>query len=298
MISTNTTSGSWSVILDSASKPSCARMTSQPAWFKKISALRRMVLLSSMTITLTPFNLSLSTRSSSRIAGRAAPAASLGTKHYGTCATIFSAIRTHRTTQNKKGVASQRPFAPADAGQALLPGFLAGISLDTCHGPHGAHDRIRQGRDAHELPHAHIGEGQGDTEATMRRTYLIINDINLVGQAGDALLHVDFLDPLAVAMFAVVHRHAENGQLAVRHDDFVDLGRFAGALGQILANGFHRLGKTPIFGQLVFRRIQTLHADHVAVIAQVACGFVTADPFACAQRALQTRLQCLDRVLL
>ena len=54
MMSQNMMSGECSTILDSASKPSSASMTSQPACFKNISALRRIVLLSSITITLTP----------------------------------------------------------------------------------------------------------------------------------------------------------------------------------------------------------------------------------------------------
>src|SRR3990167_2171509 len=45
------TSGAWSLTLDKASKPSSARTTSYPPCFRKISALRRMVLLSSMTRT-------------------------------------------------------------------------------------------------------------------------------------------------------------------------------------------------------------------------------------------------------
>src|SRR5690606_39826273 len=47
-------SGSWSAILASASKPSSASSTSQPACFRKISALRRIVLLSSITSTFRP----------------------------------------------------------------------------------------------------------------------------------------------------------------------------------------------------------------------------------------------------
>ena len=54
MMSTNTMSGWWSVILASASNPSSARITVQPACNRKISALRRMVFESSITITLTP----------------------------------------------------------------------------------------------------------------------------------------------------------------------------------------------------------------------------------------------------
>ena len=56
MMSTNTRSGWWSAIFASASKPSSARMTVQPACSRKISALRRMVFESSITITLTPDN--------------------------------------------------------------------------------------------------------------------------------------------------------------------------------------------------------------------------------------------------
>src|SRR5690606_7740333 len=47
-------SGSLSAILASASKPSSARITWQPDCFRKISALRRIVLLSSITITFRP----------------------------------------------------------------------------------------------------------------------------------------------------------------------------------------------------------------------------------------------------
>src|SRR5690606_5667622 len=47
-------SGSLSAILASASKPSSARITWQPDCFRKISALRRIVLLSSITITFNP----------------------------------------------------------------------------------------------------------------------------------------------------------------------------------------------------------------------------------------------------
>src|SRR5690606_4988062 len=54
MMSTKITSGRWSVILASASKPSSASSTLQPAWVRKISALRRIVLLSSITITFSP----------------------------------------------------------------------------------------------------------------------------------------------------------------------------------------------------------------------------------------------------
>ena len=51
MMSQKTTSGCQSLILASASKPSSARSTSWPACLRKISALRRMVLLSSTTST-------------------------------------------------------------------------------------------------------------------------------------------------------------------------------------------------------------------------------------------------------
>src|SRR5215475_14997211 len=54
MMSTKMMSGSWSVILERASNPSSARITWQPACARKISALRRMVLESSITITFTP----------------------------------------------------------------------------------------------------------------------------------------------------------------------------------------------------------------------------------------------------
>ena len=54
MMSTKMRSGWWSAIFASASKPFSARITWQPACMRKISALRRMVLLSSITITRTP----------------------------------------------------------------------------------------------------------------------------------------------------------------------------------------------------------------------------------------------------
>src|SRR5258706_15010075 len=54
MISTKMRSGWWSAILARASKPLSARMPWPPAGMRNISALRRMVLLSSMTITRTP----------------------------------------------------------------------------------------------------------------------------------------------------------------------------------------------------------------------------------------------------
>src|SRR5687768_4940617 len=47
-------SGAWSLTLARASKPSSASTTWWPPCARKISALRRMVLLSSMTSTLTP----------------------------------------------------------------------------------------------------------------------------------------------------------------------------------------------------------------------------------------------------
>src|SRR5712691_11842465 len=56
-MSTKMISGWWSVILASASKPSSARITLQPACTRKISALRRIVFESSITITLTPARL-------------------------------------------------------------------------------------------------------------------------------------------------------------------------------------------------------------------------------------------------
>jgi len=59
MMSTKMMSGLCSVILASASKPSVAVTTSQPAFFSSVSALRRMVLLSSITITFT-FNCKVS----------------------------------------------------------------------------------------------------------------------------------------------------------------------------------------------------------------------------------------------
>jgi hypothetical protein len=46
--------GWWSFTLDSASKPFSARMTWQPACVRKISALRRIVFESSITMTFLP----------------------------------------------------------------------------------------------------------------------------------------------------------------------------------------------------------------------------------------------------
>src|SRR5512145_602029 len=54
MMSTNTMSGWWSAIFDSASKPSTAVYTSQPSFDSSVSAVRRIVLLSSMTSTFRP----------------------------------------------------------------------------------------------------------------------------------------------------------------------------------------------------------------------------------------------------
>src|SRR5690554_6848584 len=50
MISTKMISGWVSAILASASKPSVAVITVQPTFFSKVSAVRRMVLLSSITM--------------------------------------------------------------------------------------------------------------------------------------------------------------------------------------------------------------------------------------------------------
>ena len=57
------TSGWWSAIFESASKPSSASTTWHPACTKKISALRRIVLLSSMIITLMPLRFATSANS-------------------------------------------------------------------------------------------------------------------------------------------------------------------------------------------------------------------------------------------
>src|ERR1700728_4474521 len=56
MMSTNTMSGWWSAILASASKPSIAVKTSHPSFDSSVSAVRRIVLLSSMTRTLSPWS--------------------------------------------------------------------------------------------------------------------------------------------------------------------------------------------------------------------------------------------------
>src|SRR5581483_5190392 len=57
MMSTKMTSGLRSLILDSASKPSTAVATSAPSFFSRVSAVRRMVFESSMTITFSPTRL-------------------------------------------------------------------------------------------------------------------------------------------------------------------------------------------------------------------------------------------------
>src|SRR6185312_8460119 len=59
MMSTNTMSGWWSAILARASNPSIAVNTSQPSFCSRVSAVRRMVLLSSITRTLRPWSLVL-----------------------------------------------------------------------------------------------------------------------------------------------------------------------------------------------------------------------------------------------
>src|SRR5215472_13620816 len=59
MMSTNTMSGWWSAILASASKPSMAVNTSQPSLARRVSAVRRIVLLSSITSTLRPWSFEL-----------------------------------------------------------------------------------------------------------------------------------------------------------------------------------------------------------------------------------------------
>src|SRR5580658_5601386 len=59
MMSTKTMSGWWSAILARASKPSMAVKTSQPSFARRVSAVRRMVLLSSMTSTLRPWSFEL-----------------------------------------------------------------------------------------------------------------------------------------------------------------------------------------------------------------------------------------------
>src|SRR6185437_9931768 len=56
MMSTNTMSGWWSAILASASKPSIAVKTSHPSLARSVSAVRRIVLLSSITRTLRPWS--------------------------------------------------------------------------------------------------------------------------------------------------------------------------------------------------------------------------------------------------
>src|SRR5579872_108214 len=56
MMSTNTMSGWWSAIFASASKPSIAVKTSHPSLARRVSAVRRIVLLSSITRTLRPWS--------------------------------------------------------------------------------------------------------------------------------------------------------------------------------------------------------------------------------------------------
>ena len=57
MMSTNMMSGWWSAIFDSASNPSIAVMTWQPSFVSSVSAVRRIVLLSSTTRILSPLRL-------------------------------------------------------------------------------------------------------------------------------------------------------------------------------------------------------------------------------------------------
>src|ERR1700729_995882 len=59
MMSTKTISGWWSAILERASKPSTAVNTSHPSLVRSVSAVRRMVLLSSITRTLRPVSFGL-----------------------------------------------------------------------------------------------------------------------------------------------------------------------------------------------------------------------------------------------
>src|ERR1700730_14046380 len=59
MMSTKTISGWWSAILDSASNPSTAVKTSQPSLVSSVSAVRRIVLLSSITRTFNPVSFGL-----------------------------------------------------------------------------------------------------------------------------------------------------------------------------------------------------------------------------------------------
>src|SRR6185437_300209 len=56
MMSTNTMSGWWSAIFASASKPSIAVNTSHPSLARSVSAVRRIVLLSSITRTFRPWS--------------------------------------------------------------------------------------------------------------------------------------------------------------------------------------------------------------------------------------------------
>src|SRR2546423_12292703 len=72
MMSTKMRSGWWSAILASASKPLSARITWHPACMRKISALRRIVLLSSITITRTPARL-LGSATLSLVSWRSSP---------------------------------------------------------------------------------------------------------------------------------------------------------------------------------------------------------------------------------
>src|SRR5690625_4198224 len=63
MMSTKMMSGRHSTIFDKESNPSTAVMTSHPAFPNRVSAVLRMVLLSSMTITLSPLKFASMTRS-------------------------------------------------------------------------------------------------------------------------------------------------------------------------------------------------------------------------------------------
>src|SRR5262245_41666598 len=103
MMSQKMMSGWWSVILDSASNPSSARITWQPAWARKISALRRMVFESSITITLIPARVAVSLN---------------------VWVPFVRTLRKERGGRNTAGARAERPFyaGPAHGGYEEIMG--------------------------------------------------------------------------------------------------------------------------------------------------------------------------------
>lgn len=130
-----------------------------------------MVLLSSMTITLTPFKASLSTRFLHLDLGTQHLPHTLCAYHYGTGSGFFSPRdppRTHVFPANKKGHRIAIPFFRYVPDTVLLPGIPAGLLFRAGNGTHGLHNHVWQGRNPHELPHAHIRERQRNAVTAMR----------------------------------------------------------------------------------------------------------------------------------